>query len=610
VQPTLQLKGTVPVNDDAGLEREADLMGAKANSLVSTEGLSEGALLVSNSVQPVVQGQWNVPFDEMNEVDRARKQELLALTGQSRYSQAFYKIMEWSGNSSMQVAYMSIIKKAKQDGKMAELAQDLMISYHNDQINFIGAILEGLEQKYGRWEKQSPFDAEPQLSPEEIAGLDEQFVAEQFSPQERGMLAVEEIQALAASVKSQDELTAKFPYLASKYGMVKIGYVPNSNPIRLGFKINPEFEIQLSGGHAVEMRSEGTGGSVQTRVLWTPNKLNLSTSTHTGGGSYTVGNNMRAYPLSQDHATGSKAAADSDHVGMMTKLPSKNNRSKTGSGSGPYFYIRGHLLNDNLGGIANEANLFPITHEANGQHKTYVEQYIKNGIKDGYVYRYEVQVSNISVGYDTGLSLYTVDSDLQFSFARLDTALKDVPGTVHTGKIESRYKSVGAEPFDKSTEYTTDYNGSYNHPKKVGTEAVSKSKENSVVGSNAGLTGNVSAFTITAPTGSSAFGASTTTTITQGVNPSGTLVATNQKLSLRQSNPTNVVDYFDDITTGWAKSDITNWVGAVKSKSLSKWDDVWNEATTHHKLLNTVPPLIQSSSFLTRVSINGAAVGT
>ncbi|HMC99106.1 MAG TPA: DUF4157 domain-containing protein [Ferruginibacter sp.] len=33
VQPTMQMKEGVPVNDDAGLESEADVMGAKANSM-------------------------------------------------------------------------------------------------------------------------------------------------------------------------------------------------------------------------------------------------------------------------------------------------------------------------------------------------------------------------------------------------------------------------------------------------------------------------------------------------------------------------------------------------------------------------------------------------
>ena len=43
VQPTVQMKEGVPVNDDAGLEREADLMGAKALQRVAIAG-NEGAL--------------------------------------------------------------------------------------------------------------------------------------------------------------------------------------------------------------------------------------------------------------------------------------------------------------------------------------------------------------------------------------------------------------------------------------------------------------------------------------------------------------------------------------------------------------------------------------
>ncbi len=36
VQPTMQMKGNIPVNDDAGLEQEADMMGARAHQLFST----------------------------------------------------------------------------------------------------------------------------------------------------------------------------------------------------------------------------------------------------------------------------------------------------------------------------------------------------------------------------------------------------------------------------------------------------------------------------------------------------------------------------------------------------------------------------------------------
>jgi hypothetical protein len=55
VRPTIQMKAGVPVNDDAGLEAEADVMGAKALSLL--QGVeSQGAENQDTPLQPVAQG--------------------------------------------------------------------------------------------------------------------------------------------------------------------------------------------------------------------------------------------------------------------------------------------------------------------------------------------------------------------------------------------------------------------------------------------------------------------------------------------------------------------------------------------------------------------------
>lgn len=53
VQPTMQMKAGVPVNDDAGLESEADVMGAKAvqQNAVSQMALKSGARLTSEIAQ-------------------------------------------------------------------------------------------------------------------------------------------------------------------------------------------------------------------------------------------------------------------------------------------------------------------------------------------------------------------------------------------------------------------------------------------------------------------------------------------------------------------------------------------------------------------------------
>jgi Domain of unknown function (DUF4157) len=52
VKPTTQMKGTVPVNDDAGLEQEADVMGAKAMAPPSQMQAENGVLQGKSKTQP------------------------------------------------------------------------------------------------------------------------------------------------------------------------------------------------------------------------------------------------------------------------------------------------------------------------------------------------------------------------------------------------------------------------------------------------------------------------------------------------------------------------------------------------------------------------------
>lgn len=72
VQPTMQLKDGVPVNDDQGLEHEADVMGAKAMQMRQTEGAMQG---VGDEVGRVVQRS-----GEMEEASQSQE-EAIATTG-------------------------------------------------------------------------------------------------------------------------------------------------------------------------------------------------------------------------------------------------------------------------------------------------------------------------------------------------------------------------------------------------------------------------------------------------------------------------------------------------------------------------------------------------
>jgi len=58
VQPTLQMKAGVPVNDDAGLENEADVLGQKANSVGKTTEKESKAGVVQQKAEEVLQGKF------------------------------------------------------------------------------------------------------------------------------------------------------------------------------------------------------------------------------------------------------------------------------------------------------------------------------------------------------------------------------------------------------------------------------------------------------------------------------------------------------------------------------------------------------------------------
>ncbi|MBX5484909.1 MAG: DUF4157 domain-containing protein, partial [Myxococcaceae bacterium] len=298
----------------------------------------------------------------------------------------------------------------------------------------------------------------------------------------RGEAAKRDIEHLARTVNDTEEMADYFDLLQFRYDLQWIDFVELGTPrARVVFKINPEFEVLLGGTH-LEMRAQGSDskpGVPQTKVEWKTSQLTLD-----GQGDYIVGTYMLANPLSMDHPTGTESKADTDQK-WMSLLPSASGSSSDG-------YVKGHLLNHDLGGIANQQNLFPITGWANGQHKTYAEQYIKSGINNGYVYAYRVDIGNITEGV-LASGEYYVNADLHFNFARLDATGNVVPKTHHKGTVKSRYETqkqnrpAGPWP-DVKAEYANDYTGGKKgQPKTVGKERIYKHKQADRGTSNAGL---------------------------------------------------------------------------------------------------------------------------
>jgi hypothetical protein len=119
-----------------------------------------------------------------------------------------------------------------------------------------------------------------------------------------------------------------------------------------------------------------------------------------------------------------------------------------------FKYVRGHLLNENLGGIGEPINLFPITANANSQHLKSTEKDIKNWvIPEGKKKKKQYALYEVSVAVK-GARLSNKRADLNYVDAAFNTrvVLKDESGEEKKQfltTIESEYKEKGtAERFD------------------------------------------------------------------------------------------------------------------------------------------------------------------
>ncbi|HMR48216.1 MAG TPA: DNA/RNA non-specific endonuclease [Arachnia sp.] len=181
-----------------------------------------------------------------------------------------------------------------------------------------------------------------------------------------------------AQAQDSDALDDYFPRIKERFRLTSIGY---EGDIDKGFgvviKINPVTELSL------EEPLAGTGwpanAKLATRVL--PPKTSTIAG-HTVGVGYTVA------PLGPDHGAGTPPK---DQQALLDLLPTAG----TGEGAGQVSYVRGHLLNDNLGGPGVASNLFPITQAANSQHLASIESDVKKWVNERKLWvRYDVEIVN------------------------------------------------------------------------------------------------------------------------------------------------------------------------------------------------------------------------
>ncbi|TQF70962.1 hypothetical protein [Pseudoalteromonas luteoviolacea] len=221
--------------------------------------------------------------------------------------------------------------------------------------------------------------------------------------------------------------------------------------VEAAFSINPAWNIAIPAGGSEERVRETAGADsindTKIRFFAAKDFKYLDSSGVTQTMSNIVGDKFEAR-LSRFAPRGESAEVNADQADLMKKTLVRNNHGNNANEKG---WIRGHLLNDNLGGSALKFNLYPITGFANKEHHSRVELHVKNLVAAGYIVEYKVTVNPISPapyqlesapGYKSGAA---PKADFQCSVKVLNDTSTDAVSQYHSQgtfdiTITSEYK--------------------------------------------------------------------------------------------------------------------------------------------------------------------------
>jgi hypothetical protein len=417
VRPTMQLKGGIAVNDDQGLEHEADVMGGKTwSTLAQLRPRAEPQTLLRRRQTATYPANTNYrPRAKVVAEDRDER------TRRSHVERALRPSL---AKSAVNTGYGDLITAA--------------LAAHGDVIQRrVPETPPDMLTEERRWlhvphGKESPED--PRKA-EALAPIIEHARARIEDAVNQAKDTIE-LEAMLAKIKSELGLKA--------IALENVGK-PNAG---VSFEVNPWEWWPIPMTNKIVWKMTGTHPTRITKVHWTSDDLTV------GGKTAKVGIEMIANPLAPDHEPGSKSTADSSQNGLMGEMPNAGNTSVPNDQK----YIKGHLLNDHVGGPGNALNLFPITADANARHLIFVEKFVKAQLDKQNVVSYEVNVTHLATTdvNSTGAGPWSISADFNFYWHLLN-ASGSILGKIHRNKIESRYNAIGAKPFDVTAEYAGEY---------------------------------------------------------------------------------------------------------------------------------------------------------
>jgi len=244
------------------------------------------------------------------------------------------------------------------------------------------------------------------------------------------------LQEVIAKSKSTEEVEQHFSAIKKNFGLKKLEWEKLGTPsAAIMMEINPKAVINLSGTSLL-LNEGDTSHSDQF-------KQNVTFETDMLDGKYLVGKKMVATKLGPNHPQGSGPLGGALNL-LMKLLP-----TDTGSAN-EEKYIKGHLLNDHIGGPGSAQNLYPITADANSKHEAYVEDPVKDWVnQQGFWVYYKVEVKEKHVDLTKGAKKGEVTADFVCEASKLDADGKHSLSGAIKRTIHSDFKNKNQPTFNK-----------------------------------------------------------------------------------------------------------------------------------------------------------------
>lgn len=231
------------------------------------------------------------------------------------------------------------------------------------------------------------------------------------------------VEIASAQAKTSDSLDDYFPRIKRRFGLSKLGY---EGDFQKGFKVvggvNPDLEVKVTE----PLSGSGVSPGHKTEIILRGGSLS----------GHMVGIHMTASPLGPEHPRGS---GPSGQKGLMGMLPTDSKHHPDADTR----FVRGHLLNDNLGGPGKPNNLFPITAHANSVHHAEIEKYVKKWVNESrYWVKYDVKIRGGDTIETAPSGIKYVNSTIEATASVLNTKLRAVSGLTRSVTIKSHFETA------------------------------------------------------------------------------------------------------------------------------------------------------------------------